>query len=700
VAWQDIKDGNQEIYYRQIRPLRNIQNIRLIDTISTSSIDLDSTSFSKQPALITVDTANNKTTIEWQFNSFSIGQIEDISFDIILKNPIPGEDRIVNHKLELLYTDVNGNPVRTELGPQSVHVLASAFTTSVFTDKTEYTANENAQIGLSITNLSEYGRTVDAVLEIKDIKGSLVSTVKHYTGLSFAQGETKSFQGIIWNTGSTPPGDYQAILRLMEGTTQVGDAKTSFKILPSKSASSKIVSDKTSYSSNETVTLTSTVTSQSINSTITKPTAKVSVTDPNGSAIFSETKSLPDLLPSTRYEFKSFTNTGINPSGSYTATLEVKQTGELLSVSSTSFTILSSLDQTKALSGTILVDPGTIFEKEQTTLTYTIQNTGNDIDLPMIQIEILIIDPDTGLAIRTMIDETSLNGRELFQNSIIFDSTGLAPKAYLVVLQGITAGIVQTLASTGLIVAPIPNSAPIADAGPDQLGFTGQAISLDGTASSDPDGDIITFSWHFTEVPQGSMITDSSLFNASTPTPSFVPDIEGIYTIGLAVNDGLLSSQQDLTSVFINPAPEVAIHPETINLKSNGGSKSITGVLSSPLLSSFSSFTASDGVTVTARFTLENRYIDKDGIEVIFTVPQEDYVYDDYVMASDTDGNGIDDTYSITLKFSRDLIIAGFKDNNGILKITGPTDLISTIIVNGIRIGSDTNLVISPPEVK
>ncbi len=46
------------------------------------------------------------------------------------------------------------------------------------------------------------------------------------------------------------------------------------------------------------------------------------------------------------------------------------------------------------------------------------------------------------------------------------------------------------------------------------------------------------------------------------------------------------------------------------------------------------------------------------------------------------------------------MIIAGFKDANGLLRIAKPTDLISTIIANGIRIGSDTNLVISPPEVK
>jgi hypothetical protein len=39
------------------------------------------------------------------------------------------------------------------------------------------------------------------------------------------------------------------------------------------------------------------------------------------------------------------------------------------------------------------------------------------------------------------------------------------------------------------------NDAPVADAGPDQIGVTAGAMTLDGSASYDPDGDVITYQW-------------------------------------------------------------------------------------------------------------------------------------------------------------------------------------------------------------
>ena len=435
-----------------------LPNVRVIDTISTSNIDLDATSFSVNPVSITTET--DKTVIEWQFPSFSIGQIENLSFDVILKNPIPGEDRLVNHKLELLYTDANGNPVRTELGPQFVHVLASALNPAVSTDNAQYTANENVLIDLAITNLSEFARTVSAMVEIKDSAGNQVQSVTTLSGLTFSAGETKTFLDLIYNTGLTFSGEYRVHARLIEAGSQVGEAFANFIILPSKRATSTIVSDKIAYASNEPVMLTSAVTSSSLNSTLTNLDAVVRITDPSGASIFSETRLLTDLFPEARFEFKSFTNTEIRPPGLYTATVQVRSNGADLTSKSTTFKIISSLDAAKALSSTIKADPEIILEAQSTTLVYSIQNTGNLIDLPVIEAAILIVDPDTGETLRTFTKSgILLAGREVFMDSVLFNSIGFAPKSYLIILKVVMQGQTQSQASAGLVIKPIPDIA-------------------------------------------------------------------------------------------------------------------------------------------------------------------------------------------------------------------------------------------------
>src|SRR5688572_5013150 len=53
------------------------------------------------------------------------------------------------------------------------------------------------------------------------------------------------------------------------------------------------------------------------------------------------------------------------------------------------------------------------------------------------------------------------------------------------------------------------NIRPVADAGLDQTGQVGQTITLDGSASSDVDGDSLTHWWALTTKPAGSPATVS-----------------------------------------------------------------------------------------------------------------------------------------------------------------------------------------------
>jgi len=86
------------------------------------------------------------------------------------------------------------------------------------------------------------------------------------------------------------------------------------------------------------------------------------------------------------------------------------------------------------------------------------------------------------------------------------------------------------------------NRAPTASAGPDQNVITGETVSLDGSASSDPDNDMLTFSWRFASVPASSSITNANLSGAATPQATFIPDVDGAYTIDLEVSDGNMTA--------------------------------------------------------------------------------------------------------------------------------------------------------------
>ncbi|MCB9760448.1 MAG: discoidin domain-containing protein [Alphaproteobacteria bacterium] len=75
---------------------------------------------------------------------------------------------------------------------------------------------------------------------------------------------------------------------------------------------------------------------------------------------------------------------------------------------------------------------------------------------------------------------------------------------------------------------------PIADAGPDQLVAIGQPVILDGSASADPDGDVAAYLWTMIAAPEGATSTIDSPNNVQA---SFVPNVGGVYTVGLTVSD-------------------------------------------------------------------------------------------------------------------------------------------------------------------
>jgi len=107
-----------------------------------------------------------------------------------------------------------------------------------------------------------------------------------------------------------------------------------------------------------------------------------------------------------------------------------------------------------------------------------------------------------------------------------------------------------------------PNTRPVANAGPDQAAVQGEQVTLDGSASSDADGDALTFDWNLVTVPAGSA---AALDSPHAVMPTFSADESGLYEAELRVSDGLLQSDPDRVAINIdtvNTAPVANAGPD------------------------------------------------------------------------------------------------------------------------------------------
>ncbi len=90
------------------------------------------------------------------------------------------------------------------------------------------------------------------------------------------------------------------------------------------------------------------------------------------------------------------------------------------------------------------------------------------------------------------------------------------------------------------------NTPPIADAGPDQTANEGVLITLDGSNSSDADGDSLSYSW---TAPIGIQLSSITAIKPTFSAPDVTTDTIFIFT--LEVNDGITSSIADTLIVMI-----------------------------------------------------------------------------------------------------------------------------------------------------
>ncbi len=116
-------------------------------------------------------------------------------------------------------------------------------------------------------------------------------------------------------------------------------------------------------------------------------------------------------------------------------------------------------------------------------------------------------------------------------------------------------GLLDSNTATVSITVNAVNDAPVANAGADQSALVGDMVTLDGSASSDVDGDPLTYSWSIISSPLGS---SAALSDPTAVNPSFTLDQPGTYVAQLIVNDGATNSASDTMTITTDSSAPVA----------------------------------------------------------------------------------------------------------------------------------------------
>lgn len=99
------------------------------------------------------------------------------------------------------------------------------------------------------------------------------------------------------------------------------------------------------------------------------------------------------------------------------------------------------------------------------------------------------------------------------------------------------------------------NRPPSADAGSDRSVAVGQTVTLDASGSSDPDGDVLTFTWSLDAAPVG---TSAKLSQPGGARTELTPDMPGTYEVTLTATDGSASDSVTVEIEVAAPPPNRA----------------------------------------------------------------------------------------------------------------------------------------------
>jgi hypothetical protein len=434
-----------------------LKNVRVVETLATNGLDIDMSSFATQPVSITDD--SGKKIIEWRFDTFTADSAGNLGFDVMLRNPIPGEKRLVSYKLDLYYNDANGQPVHTALDSLSVNVFPANFVVTPTLDKATYAANDVVQITTNVTNLSSFPNAVGVKLSIKDTSNVLVSTLGTIPSQTIAANGVAAFSGLNFVTGNIYAGGYQVVAEVVDAggvVLAVGYAPFSILSPNGPTVTTAITTDKQAYLPTETVKISDRLTNVTANTLLNNLSVVTILLNPDGTVRYTASATLPQLGVGTLKDYSYNVPLIAAVPGRYTVNLNVSaNAGMPISQATTTFTVASSADTGSGLTGSITASPKQVPQGNPVALAYSVSNLGNST-IANLPLKVRIVDPAAQKVMVEFPASQTLAIGTPYQAGVSWTTSGVVGTTYVAVLTATVNGKTLTLAQDSFVLTAPP----------------------------------------------------------------------------------------------------------------------------------------------------------------------------------------------------------------------------------------------------
>lgn len=450
------------------------KNVKVTSTLGTKEIEIDLSSFTVQPKEIRKE--GDATKIEWFFPEFSIGQVKNLDFDVIAKNLLPGEKRVVTNSLEMTYQDLNGVAHNRVLGEQVLDVLSSGFGLEVGTNKQIYGPNDSVKISTHAANLGDIQAVVKVVSEIRDGNGVLVASVSTPPEFVLAGKQSLQLTPMAFPTATNYAGAYSVYSKLINSQGMLlAEGSASFSIVDQQAITGSIVAttDKYSYITKDTAAIEAVVKNLTLNKFLENVTARIRIVSPNNSAYWNQSTSIAQIAAGNDDLMRGQIPLADAIAGTYTVDASlIDSDGLILASTQASFNVVNS--PLFSIAGAVNANSVEINAGESPVCNFIVNNTGASL-IAAQTINMNLVRVDEASALFTQEQTVRLEAAE---------SKSLAPGlpainqagSYACVLEASSGGSIKVLGST--LFRVVKKESPIKLTGDIRLGEKARLLVL------------------------------------------------------------------------------------------------------------------------------------------------------------------------------------------------------------------------------